>query len=400
MTHRTNPTLLVIGAAVVSIIGFVVAGTVDHSLVRVVGALFGLAAAGAGAGLAARSSRTAGLVAVAAVPLAVVVVGAPVAGILDAADSPPTATRHYDPPVRQTPAPKTLDEQLAAAIEHADVLAPGGSASILSIRFGWASELVVLDPRDQSAVSASWDEDGWGSPSHDVARTRDTFAAVDLSSFSFRAVEPLIASAAKAIGDSGVGYVGTVVIERRDPDHRLLASFDSDDPGRKLQVDARGRLPDTLDMASMDTVLAGAGRAMRAVGLDPRTTPMSEFDFRTTRDGANFPGASQIMNSGGVIMAFDDGPIDEILVRPGEFPIAGTGPTYSSGRSFTLTDLTRAGLTRAREDQIRRHSLSDADRDLVGFQAGGPFGEPRQMRMSVGPMDVEGRYTFGGRYVG
>ncbi|MCF8587968.1 hypothetical protein [Gordonia liuliyuniae] len=409
-SSKPTPTAILVGAAILAVVAFVVAGTVDDTAIRILGALVGLTATIGGVVVASKSSRTAGLIGVGAIPLAVLVLGVPIAGLIDTDDASTSAdtTKTTNPPRDQLVAEHSLDAQLVEALTHADTMVPNGSASILSLRFGWAPEIAVLDTRSGNKVTASRDGDGWSMPSRSRATERNTFGRADLENLSLSDAAAKVAEGARKIGDSGVVTNQTTIeIRRRTDDDLLLVSFDSDDIMRKIQVDADGNLPDTLDAGAVDTVMVAAARIMKAAGVGART-PLTGFDFKSTIDEATIPAASPVQSSGGIAMDFDDGPVESIVAVPGEFPKVARreGLGYPRTPRFVLSELSQASVLRARDDLMRRNDSPTYDEDVVGFQAGDMPGDsggdaPARIRISVGPVNgnVEGVYSLNGRFV-
>lgn len=406
MTDSPTPAPILILAGTSAAVGaFILPATVDEVAVRIVGALVGVLSAVAGVVWASRRSRTSGLVGAVVVPILVVAIGVPIVGVIDLGDA--EAPVPADARDTQALAVADLDAQLLDAFGQADRMVPNGSASILELRFGWARSVTVLDPRNGNQVTSSRSDDDWAASTTTRATRRDDFSRSDLTGLSLTDAASSVDGAARGLGDRAGADHSTITIGRRDEDELLLVAFDSDSPMRTIQVDARGRLPDTLDAGAITTVMVAAARIMRSAGVSERT-PLTRFDFKSIVDESTIPAASQIQNSGGIALEFDEGPVDRIVAVPGEFPIVHTrdGRAYPQEQTFVIGDLSQASVIRARDDLMRRHGSPTYDEDLVGFQIGDAPGDsgsdgPARLRLSVGPVNanVEGIYSLTGRFV-
>ncbi|WOC14165.1 hypothetical protein [Gordonia sp. MP11Mi] len=406
-TSKPTPATVLVCATTLGVAAFVVAGTVGDTTIRILGAIVGLAATVGGVVVVSKSSRTAGLIGAAVVPLVVLVLGVPIAGVIGTDDE---STESGGSETTEAPVADELDldARLADAFAQADAMVPNGSASILELRFGWSPSVAVLDSRNGNKVSVSQSGDGWGTPSTSRATERDTFSRAELTNLSLSDAAVKVARGAREIGDSGTVTDRTAIeIKRRSDDGLLLVSFDSDDIMRKIQVDADGNLPDTLDAGAVDTVMVAAVRIMKAAGVGPRTH-LTGFDFKSTIDEATIPAASSVQSSGGIEMEFDDGPVESIIAVPGEFPKVAQrdGRGYPRTPRFVLSELSQASVLRARDDLMRRNDSPTYDSGVVGFQAGDMPGDsggdaPARIRISVGPVNgnVEGVYSLNGRFV-
>lgn len=399
-----------VGSATVAVAAFVAAGTLDGVALRVIAAIVGLGAAVVGVRAATGRSRTAALVGAVVLPALVLAVGTPVAAVIASEGPGPFASESgggsSDDPAASID-DLDLDAQLAEALDHADRLAANGSSSILSMQFGTSTSVDVLDRRTGDRLSSSRSGDTWSDPSSSRATSRDVYRRADLTGLSLSEAAKTAVAGARKLGDTAEKTADTIQIERRDSDKKLLLTFDSDDIMRDIQVDTRGRLPDTLDAGSVDTVMASATRIMEAAGLDAATTKLNTFDFQSIEVGSDVPGASAVQSSGGIAMEFDDGPLSEIVAVPGEFPELSERTTEPSPQenSFTVKDVPQRAVSRARDDLIRRRGLAAYDKEVVGFQVEAVSNDDGDrvtaIRMNVGAVrDVEGGvYTLAGRFV-
>ncbi len=298
------------------------------------------------------------------------------------------------------------DAALHAALDRADGLVPNGSATVLNIGIdGERVSVAAFDPSTGDEVSSSYSpSNGWSPPRHRRAHVRDTFSRAQVAGLALDKARPAVfAMAAQLKADLQYPHASDgITVARRNSDGKLVAEFSLS--GNEFEVDERGRLADTAGAALLDTVMALAQRVMVESGLDPGAPIVERFDFRAFDDAASSISASSVQNSGGFVVRLAAGPVADIVVVPGAFPvIRSTERTYAPA-GFALTALRTETLLRVRDDIMARGKSPAYDAELVGLEVGrvpGARDDTPAIRMQVGPSANRpaGVYTLDGQLV-
>lgn len=297
--------------------------------------------------------------------------------------------------------------QVRDALDRADRLVANGSATVLNInaRPDWLS-VAVLDTRTGEAITAARSFTGaWNRPTRRRATDRTTFSRAEIADANLdkaRANVFAVAAKLKMLDKSPHASDG-ITVKRRYQDGKLVAEFSIS--GEEIEVDQHGRVADTAAAASLDTMLPLAHTVMVDAGLDPNAHNVGGFDYRAFDDAASTISASAVQNSGGFAIDFVAGPIDEIVVVPGAFPLvrwAGAGRRSSAG--FALNALSTDTLLAVRTDLMARAKAPAYDADLIGLAVGrapGVGDDGAVIRMQVGPSSqrAAGVYTLEGRWL-
>lgn len=408
----SDPVIRVVIAGVAGAVGITVASVSGSPVVRILAVSAAVVVVFACLLSLRKDHRSETLAALAAVPILAIGLGIPAAvfaGAMDSTVSPGVGDPGFTPGPRLDSSGNVLrnpDELMRAAFDQADKLVPNGAASVLrmSIRENSVS-LGVFDPSNGDDVSSSYSSGKWYGANRRRASDRRTFARAQVAGLNLqKAGAEALAVAKKLKVDMTHAYASDgITIARRHPDEKLLATFSFS--GEDIQVDENGHLPDTVGAGSVETVMPVAQRVMVESGLDPGAPIVGRLDFRAFAEGAAPLSASSIQNSGGIAIRFGGGPISDIVVVPGQFPVVRRFERSSPASGFALTSVTSAALVKVRDDIMARAKSPAYDADLVAFQVGDASGYRADgvvIQMRVGPVSERpgGTYTLDGKRIG
>ncbi len=409
---NSDPVIRVVIAGVVGAAGIIVAAVSGSPAIRILAVVVAVVVVFACLLSLRKDHRSETLAALAAVPILAIGLGIPAVVFFEAMDAtiaPGVGDAGFTPGPRLDSSGNELrnaDELMRAAFDHADKIVTNGSATVLrmSIRENSVS-LGVFDPSNGDDVSSNYSSGKWYDANRRRASDRRTFARAQVAGLNLqKAGTEALAVAKKLKVDMTHEYASDgITIARRHPDEKLLATFSFS--GQDIQVDENGHLPDTVGAGSVETVMPVAQRVMVASGLDPGAPIVGRLDFRAFGDGVAPLSASSIQNSGGIAIRFGGGPISDIVVVPGQFPVVRRFERSYPTSGFPLTAVTTAALVKVRDDIMARAKSPAYDADLVAFQVGEASGyrvDGVVIRMRVGPVSERpgGTYTLDGKRIG
>ncbi|GED97117.1 hypothetical protein [Gordonia crocea] len=408
----SDPYLRVILAGFAGAIGLTVAAVSTNTAVRIIAIVAAFLVVAALVWSLRKTHPREARITVAVVAALSLAVGIGVAVVVGASDNP-VAPRVGDPGFVPNAA-KTADDRiaanpnarLAAALERADRLVPRGSATVLRVGIdGDRISLDVFDPRNGDSVSTSFSESsGWSREYRRRATDRNTFSRAEVARMDLDKARPQVLAMTTALkADLTHQHASDgITVKRRYQDHKLVGEFSLS--GNEIEVDDQGHVADTADAAWLATVVPLAQRVMVANGLDPDAPIVNRFDFRAYDDAASSISASSVQNSGGFVIRFASGPVDEIVVVPGNFPLVRRTDRSYTQPGFALTALRTETLLKVRDDIMARAKSPAYDTELVGLEVGRVPGADRTtpaIRMQVGPSSDRpgGIYTMDGVFM-
>lgn len=299
--------------------------------------------------------------------------------------------------------------ELRRALTRAGELLPGGADAVLSIDVDENSTQVsVLDLARGQRVSANYSQSSgtWYEPSRTPTNDRQdaVFRAADLAALDLTATAAKATAAADRIGIDRTNRHASdgIEIERRYQDRKLIVAFHMS--GEEVHTDQAGALPDDLALATLDGLLPVAEKVLRDSGVDPGLPLLSALEYRVFA-----PNATAVSGDAGRlrITVQGGGRTGTVEVTAGRFPIVDLRPsTGSSSSPFALTDLTAAGIERARADLERRAAVPAVDARAVSLQIERDLsssalrarGAPPVLHLGLGPTH-DAFYTLGGDYL-
>ncbi|GEE02759.1 hypothetical protein nbrc107696_32050 [Gordonia spumicola] len=406
-----KPPVAIGAAAVVSLVAFSVAALADSVLISTLAVVVG-------AGLvvwlvrsASAQSAGAGSLAVFGVPVLMLGIGTTVvAAVSDGVDTTTSWNAGSD---ETTAAVQVIDDPdglLAKVLDRADTIAPHGSESILSITFrDQYTDLDVLDQRSGMSVGSSYRDGEWDDRQPQAEHTPVTFSRAELTGFDLAAVQTKAEAAVHTLGLDAMDShpADGLRISRQFRQDRMLVADFTVAMSNHVEVDMSGRVADTLDAGSFDTMLASAKRAMAANGIDPARRNVGELQFKSLDETSSSISATTVQSSGGVAIDFDAGPKRSVVLVPGQFAEVEAAKTWMAvdEDTFALQSVTQSVLDGIRVDAMRRFNVAAYNKPRVGVRIGhapgADDGEGATITIRIGPssLDAAAVYSMTGEYL-
>ncbi|GAB08784.1 hypothetical protein GOARA_021_00210 [Gordonia araii NBRC 100433] len=413
----SDPIPRVVIAVVVGALGLVVAALSSNVVLRLVAIAIAALTVLVCLGSLRRRHRREAIWTLVLVPVLALLVGIPtvvVAGAINGSAEPRVGDPGFTPRTKAAPraaptterVPANLNAALRDAPDRADRLVPNGSATVLrvNLRDTWIS-VDVFDPRTGEEVSSSRSTGSdWSDSRKRRASDRRTFARSEIAALDLDRArgEVLEVGAKLKLVDESPHASDGITLKRRYQDDKFVAEYSIS--GSTIEVDDHGRIPETTGAAVLETMLPVARRVMVEAGLDVRAPIIGRFDFRAFDDAASSVSATSVQNSGGIAIRFAGGPINEIVIVPGQFPIVRPITRRGDSAGFPLAALTSETLLKVRGDVMARAKAPAYDADLVGLEVGPVPGARHDgvfIRMQVGPVShrTGGIFTLDGRWI-
>ncbi|WP_238419732.1 hypothetical protein [Gordonia sp. 'Campus'] len=294
-----------------------------------------------------------------------------------------------------------------AIVEHEGPQAP---RNVVSLRYNLGSssdQAIVVDPATGRTTSISaWDEDS------NETRT----SAFDRQiSFDAAAINTDVLGSIKAPMESAVrtyspgAELTAVRIERSGPNEPVIITGSVDggeDTSRDFEVQARpdGTVADFFDPADFQKSFQLARDQLVAARVSLNAPVIEEFIIQGTAEGVSPVSASDIQNSGGVLVRYRIGDRGgEVAVAPGHFPTADTPSGRYRAEGFRFDRISAELFDRVRADLMKRASVPEYDRDAVIVEVErNRVDEDQPFVIAVklfNTDDAEGLYTLDGDFI-
>lgn len=255
-------------------------------------------------------------------------------------------------------------------------LGPSAADNLLDLRFtGSGSDYAtVLNPAngESTSIYVSTSRDVHATPTPSTLRKTSTFTARDVASIQLTTIAERMAQQFRAAGkDLGLE---TLQIKRSGPGQPIILTGSFNGPGTfpfSQTIDARpdGTVAELFDPADFAESLKRARQALELAGIAPSDRVLTSIQIRGTARNTPHLHASQIQNSGGVLIEFrSDHRNGDAVVVPGQLPEVTDRSYGSNAERFSLDDVSLAAFESVRTQAMQRGSLEPYESRAVDIE--------------------------------
>ncbi|MCG7631083.1 hypothetical protein MHN80_02040 [Gordonia McavH-238-E] len=261
-----------------------------------------------------------------------------------------------------------------AIVEHEG---PQSQRNVVSLRYNVGSssdQAIVVDPATGRTTSISaWDGDSNETRTSAFDR-QISFDAAVIDADVLGSIEAPMESAVRT--HAADAELTAVRVERSGPNEPVMITGTvdggEDTSSRDFEVQARpdGTVAEFFDPADFQKSFQLARDQLAAVRVPLNAPVIEQFIIQGIADGVSPVTASDIQNSGGVLVRYRIGDRGgEISVAPGHFPVTSISPSrYRGAGGFRFDSTSAEVFDRVRADLMRRASVPEYDRDAVGVK--------------------------------
>ncbi|OHV05278.1 hypothetical protein [Mycobacterium talmoniae] len=258
-------------------------------------------------------------------------------------------------------------------------LGPTAPENLLDLRFtdSGSDYGTVFNPAngDATTVYISSSGDVYTTAVPNTLRKTSTFAADDLASTSLTAVADKMAQQFRSAGKEN--RLETLEIKRSGPEQPIMLTGTFSGPNTfpfSRTIDARpdGTIAELFDPSDFAVSFRRAREALQSAGIAPSDRVVTTLQIRGITENTPNLHASEIQNSGGVLVEFEsDDRSGSIVIVPGHFPEI-TDRSGSASDGFAFDDVSPATFDSVRAQAMQRGSLEPYESRAVDIEMSDP----------------------------